>query len=106
MHRIALKAYVPDVTALPSLVAALSAELRRAECMIVARPSWVVADCRGTLVKASLYAHLPLAARPSIELEGSLAVEVEGERGEEVVRLTEIVTEALERAGAGVTLHG
>ncbi|MEN2999938.1 MAG: hypothetical protein ABDH61_05125 [Acidilobaceae archaeon] len=105
MHRVALKAYMPDVTALPSLIVALSARLREEGCEAVRRPSWVVANCRGALVKASLYAHLP-AARPTIELEGSLTVEVEGERSEDVVRLTEAVTEALEGAGAGVTLHG
>ncbi|MCS7107167.1 MAG: hypothetical protein NZ902_03580 [Acidilobaceae archaeon] len=106
MHEVLLKAYVPEVTALPSLIVVLSERLVDIGCEAVRRPSWVVANCRNALVKASLYAHFPATGRPAIELEGSLMVKVEGEDLGEVVRLVEIVSRALEGAGAGVTLQG
>ncbi|MCX8195564.1 MAG: hypothetical protein N3F67_00540 [Acidilobaceae archaeon] len=103
MYRLKLKAFVPEIMALPSLLLTLSARLSAAGCSVVRRPSWVLAACGEVLVKASIYTHA--ASRPPIELEGSLTVSVEGPDPRRAVELAEAIASSLEGGGAGVALQ-
>lgn len=89
----------------PSLIVkgleAIKRGLERANCIMTVGPSWIVASCRGTFVKA--LALLPEGIGGPLRSHSSITVTAEGEP-DELVAISGLILEIGKSTGGGVLL--
>lgn len=104
MYKVRLKAVTPNPVELPRVIEVLSESLRSSNCIVVEKPSWILASCGGS-VMVKVYIEMGKRVGELLGFEGVSIVELESLNAPDVVKLTSVIVAVLERAGIGILME-